>query len=117
MMFRPKYPVFALSSRISVALSALNIPAFACFRPEARLPYVYWERTGFEPRPDKSFIMRGDAVITVYCCASTYDEVLRMADNVTAALNERLEFVDLVPGPEMQTADAFVQQLTLTVRV
>lgn len=94
---------------------------------EAVLPYILYRRASLEATPQKEARISNSDVIgmEVVCFTNSYSEGVELAEAVRGALDnveaehngQRIRGCYLSGGEEYWNGDAFVQELTFTLRI
>lgn len=106
-------------------VAAITTKVFPLMRDKATLPYINYRRASISTRP----VIEGSAADTItfelQCCAKDHDQSLRLASAVREALDGiqaeghglRIRRSLLIDAAEFFTGDAFVQQLSFSVKM
>lgn len=109
----------------SPEVAAITTDVFPLMRDKATLPYIIYRRSGISTRP----VMRGFSADTLtyqlQCCAKEYAESLELASAVREALDGiqseghglRIRSSQLIDAQEFFSGDAFVQELTFSIKM
>ena len=107
-------------------VAAITGKVFPVATSSAQLPYILYRRSQLTQSPTKWGQPGADAaIIEVVCYASTYVQSIDLAEAVRAALDHQQGEADgmvmrscfLTDAEESWQDDAFVQQLTFTIRI
>ena len=98
---------------------------FPVVEDEAELPYVAYKRSRMEQQPVKQGAGADMATVEVLCFGRTYQESVDLAELVRAALDGRqhtaggltMRSCTMTDSDETWEDDAYVQQLTFTIKV
>lgn len=108
------------------AVSAITRNVFPVVVDNARLPYIAYRRVSFEQKAQKTGIKWADTVVEeVVCYAASYEESIRLAEAVRAALDGvqyemgdlNMRCCTLTGAEEGWQADAYIQRLVFTLRI
>lgn len=108
------------------AVSALTRNVFPVVVDNARLPYIAYRRVSFEQKAQKTGIKWADTVVEeVVCYAASYEESIRLAEAVRAALDGvqyaigdlNMRCCTLTGAEEGWQADAYIQRLVFTLKI
>lgn len=108
------------------AVSAITRNVFPVVVDNARLPYIAYRRVSFEQKAQKTGIKWADTVVEeVVCYAASYEESIRLAEAVRAALDGvqyaigdlNMRCCTLTGAEEGWQADAYIQRLVFTLKI
>lgn len=108
------------------AVSAITRNVFPVVVDNARLPYIAYRRVSFEQKAQKTGLKWADTVeVEVVCYAASYEESIRLAEAVRAALDGvqyaigdlNMRCCTLTGAEEGWQADAYIQRLVFTLKI
>lgn len=108
------------------AVSAITRNVFPVVVDNARLPYIAYRRVSFEQKAQKTGLKWADTVVEeVVCYAASYEESIRLAEAVRAALDGvqyamgdmNMRSCTLTGAEEGWQADAYIQRLVFTLKI
>ena len=108
------------------AVSAITRNVFPVVVDNARLPYIAYRRVSFEQKAQKTGLKWADTVVEeVVCYAASYEESIRLAEAVRAALDGvqyamgdmNMRSCTLTGADEGWQDDAYIQRLVFTLKI
>ncbi len=109
----------------SDAVAALTTDVFPLVRDKATLPYIVYRRSGMSVQPVISGSSADTLTYQLRCCTKEYADSLRLAAAVREALDGiqaegqglRIRRSLLIDAQEFFSGDAYVQELTFSIKM